>query len=132
MRILLVDDEPDILDILRRMLPAEAICDMASDGDEALEQVRKALAEEKPYDLITMDIRMERVDGHEAAKGIRKLEEEQGIQLGDGSKILMVTAVENAENVLESFHRDGADGYLTKPFLYSEVKKELRKLGISY
>lgn len=79
-----------------------------------------------------MDIRRERVEEHEAAKQIRELEEKHGIEIGDGSKILMVTAVQNAENVLESFHRDGADGYLNKPFLYSDVKKELQKLGISY
>ena len=116
--ILVVDDDPRITDLLRRILAFEGYSvNVASSGDEAL---RKAL--ERPPDLIVLDIMLPGVDGLEVARRLRAA--------GDSVPILMLTARDAVPNRVEGLEA-GADDYLVKPFapeeLVARVKAVLRR-----
>ena len=103
--ILVVDDEPPILELVRYTLEDEQIRVLeASDGVQALEVAQTA----RP-DLILLDVQMPRLDGLEVCRRLRA-----DTALG-GTRIVMLTAagqeVDRARGLAA-----GADEYLTKPF----------------
>lgn len=103
-RVLVVDDLPDNLEMLRELLEPEGYCvDTAADGQEAVD---KALA--APPDLVIMDVSMPRMDGIEAC---RRLKSEPRTRL---VPIVLVTALGHRENRLHGIAA-GADDFLTKP-----------------
>ena len=82
-----------------------------------------------PYDLVLLDIMMPGIDGQEALRQIRGWEEEQGISLGRGTKIIMTTCLDDPRNVLGAFQR-GCESYLVKPIDREKLMGEIRKLGL--
>jgi two-component system chemotaxis response regulator CheY len=66
------------------------------------------------YDLICMDIMMPEMDGREAVRQVRALEESHGIFSSSGAKIVMTTAVEEIKEVIHCF-QELCDAYLMKP-----------------
>jgi two-component system chemotaxis response regulator CheY len=83
-------------------------------GKEAVEAVRLALEQGQKYDLICMDIMMPEMDGREAVRQVRVLEESRGILSSSGAKIIMTTAVEDIKEVIQCF-QELCDAYLMKP-----------------
>ena len=119
-RILLVDDEPDILEIISYNLIQEGYQVItAEDGIEAIEQGRK----EKPH-LIILDVMMPEMDGIEACERLRKIPELQE------TVITFLTARSEDYSQMAGFDV-GADDYITKPIkpkvLMSKVKALLRR-----
>ena len=103
-RVLVVDDLPDNLEMLRELLEPEGYCvETAADGQEAID---KALA--APPDLVLMDVSMPRVDGLEAC---RRLKADPRTRL---VPVVLVTALGHRENRLRGIAA-GADDFLTKP-----------------
>jgi two-component system chemotaxis response regulator CheY len=129
MNILLVDD--DILN--RRLLEAQfsrfGECDTASDGEEAILAFKSGWDNHKPYDLICMDIMMPNVDGREALKRIRQIENDLGIKDEERAKVIMITALEDADAVVGSYE-EGATAYLVKPVTLEKAANELERLGL--
>ncbi|NNJ89340.1 MAG: response regulator transcription factor [Eudoraea sp.] len=120
-RILLVDDEPDILEILKYNLTSEGYkVSTAKNGMEGVEKAKK----KKPH-LIILDVMMPEMDGIEACEKIRKIE---GLQ---DTIITFLTARGEDYSQLAGFDA-GADDYITKPVkpkvLMSKVKALLRRL----
>ncbi len=120
-KILLVDDEPDILEIVGYNLTAEGYNVLTAEN--GLQAVKKA-KKEKPQ-LIIMDVMMPEMDGIEACEQIRKLPE-----LSD-TIITFLTARGEDYSQVAGFDA-GADDYITKPIkpkvLVSKVKALLRRL----
>jgi len=121
-KILLVDDEPDILEILSYNLSAEGYqISTASNGVEAVKKAKKHL----PH-LIIMDVMMPEMDGIEACEKIRTLP-----QLKD-TIITFLTARGEDYSQVAGFEA-GADDYITKPIkpkvLISKIKSLLRRLN---
>ena len=121
-KILLVDDEPDILEILSYNLKAEGYqISTASNGVEAVKKAKKHL----PH-LIIMDVMMPEMDGIEACEKIRILP-----QLKD-TIITFLTARGEDYSQVAGFEA-GADDYITKPIkpkvLISKIKSLLRRLN---
>ena len=113
--ILVVDDDPRITDLLRRILAFEGYSvSVAPSGDEAL---RKAL--ERPPDLMVLDIMLPGVDGLEVARRLRAA--------GDSVPILMLTARDAVPNRVEGLEA-GADDYLVKPFAPEELVARVKAL----
>jgi DNA-binding response OmpR family regulator len=114
MRILVVDDDPEIVSFVKRGLAYEGYTvDTAADGPEALSKAR-----EREPDLVVLDIMMPGIDGIEVAKRLRQ---------GGDVPILMLTAkgtVADKVTGLES----GADDYLVKPFAFDELLARARAL----
>ncbi|MAP80191.1 MAG: DNA-binding response regulator [Aequorivita sp.] len=118
--ILLVDDEPDILEIIRYNLTTEGYTvETADNGVEAIKQAKKL----KPQ-LIIMDVMMPEMDGIEACENIRAIPE-----LSE-TVITFLTARGEDYSQMAGFDA-GADDYITKPIkpkvLVSKVKALLRR-----
>ncbi|HAQ23419.1 MAG TPA: DNA-binding response regulator [Acidimicrobiaceae bacterium] len=118
MRILVVDDEADLLDALARGLRREGYAvDTATDGDEAL-----AKASWTPYDLVCLDLTMPGIDGLEVCARLRS-EPPEGV----APRVLMLTARDTIEDRIRGLDV-GADDYLVKPFAFDELSARIRSL----
>jgi len=120
-KILLVDDEPDILEIVGYNLAQEGYQIVtAENGKEAIAKAKK----EHPH-LIIMDVMMPEMDGMEATEAIRKMPELKDVI------ITFLTARSEDYSQVAGFDA-GADDYITKPIkpklLVSKVKALLRRL----
>lgn len=119
-KVLIVDDEKNIVDIIKFNLKKEGYQVLtASDGEEGV-----AVAFAENPDLILLDIMMPKMDGYEACKKIREKK---------GTPIIMLTArAEEVDKVLGL--EMGADDYVTKPFgireLMARVKANLRRFDV--
>ncbi len=104
-------------------------CDVAIDGVEAVAAIELALDNSRPYDLVCLDIMMPNMDGQAALHEIRKLETKHGIQIGDGSKIIMTTALSDPKNILRAFDEQ-CEGYIVKPVTSEKIIKLLKDLNL--
>jgi two-component system OmpR family response regulator len=115
MHLLVVDDEPKVVALLRRALNREGhTLEVATTGDEALK-----LCGEGSYDAIVLDVMIPPPDGLEVCRQVRKK--------GIWTPILLLTgrnAVEDRVSGLDA----GADDYLPKPFSLNELSARLRAL----
>ncbi|MCP4750269.1 MAG: response regulator [Proteobacteria bacterium] len=128
MKILIVDDDLINRKFLKAMLTGYGETDMAADGVEAVEYVKKGLETNDVYDVVFLDIMMPNMDGHQTLQKIREIEDENNIVVGDGSKIVMVTALANKENVLSAFS-DGCEYYLVKPLQQTRLFDLMKEMG---
>ena len=102
MHILLAEDEARLREIVRDYFAAHgAACDLARDGEEALELLR-----ENDYDAILLDVLMPGLDGFAVCRRLRE---------GSGAPVIFLTALGGEEDVLRGYGL-GADDYVTKPF----------------
>ena len=115
-RILLVDDEPDVRDMIRIFLGrcGEVEVDVASDGLAGCEMALASKAEGKPYDLVLMDVRMPRLDGCEATRRLRRD--------GWAGPVVALTA-QALPGDRETCLAAGCDEYLTKPSAPKEIRR---------
>lgn len=108
-RILVVDDEQDLCEILQYNLSAAGFeADTVYSAEEAQNK------DIRSYDLLLLDIMLPGISGFELAKQIKSREETAKIP------IIFLTAKDNEEDTLQGFNL-GADDYVTKPFSVREV-----------
>ena len=129
MRTLIVEDDFTNRLVLQQLLKSYGPCHIAVDGQEAVEAVGLSLKTNEPYDLICLDIMMPKLDGHEALKHIRALEEAKGIWSTYGAKVVMTTALGGMKNVNAAFG-NLCDAYLVKPIDASKLFEILRQLSL--
>jgi DNA-binding response OmpR family regulator len=116
MRVLVVEDEPSMGELIRRVLVAERnVVDLVEDGVGAL-----ALAKAGGYDAIVLDRMLPDLDGTEVLQLLRSR--------GDRTPVLMLTALDSVDQRVAGLDA-GADDYLAKPFAFSELLARLRALG---
>jgi excisionase family DNA binding protein len=107
-RILVVDDEANIRDLLAKTLAlAEYDVDLAPDGRAALDRLRLF-----PYDLLITDLRMPGVDGLTVIKEARRLKAD--------IPVIIITGFSSEASAIEAVNL-GVSGYLTKPFRVPRV-----------
>lgn len=117
--VLVVDDTPSIRFLIRTNLELAGFeVDEASDGVECLEYLRSA---ERLPDLITVDVKMPRLDGMQTVVAIR------AEQRFDPVRVVMVTTQGHPLDVQRG-RQAGADDYLTKPFDPDELVATVRKV----
>ncbi|MGH8997040.1 MAG: response regulator transcription factor [Acidimicrobiales bacterium] len=115
MRLLVVEDDPQMAKLLKRGLEEEGNrVDVAADGPDAV-----WMATENPYTAIVLDVMLPGFDGFEVARQIRAA--------GRWAPILMLTARTSVGDRVEGLDA-GADDYLAKPFSFSELSARLRAL----
>jgi two-component system chemotaxis response regulator CheY len=113
-RVLLVEDDFVSRLLLQTFLSRYGECHVAVNGREGVEAFRNAMEQGQKYDLICTDIMMPEMDGREAVRQIRAIEESRGILSTNGVKIIMATAVEDVKEVSRCFE-ELCDAYLVKP-----------------
>jgi two-component system response regulator MprA len=111
-RILIVEDEAEIADYLRRGLAYEGFAvEVAPDGATAL-----AAARERPPDVVVLDLMLPGIDGIEVAQRLRA---------GSTVPIIMLTARDAVADRVAGLEH-GADDYLVKPFAFEELLARIR------
>lgn len=115
MRILLVEDDADLAQFIRKGLKEEQYAvDVATDGEEGLE-----LALNTAYDLLILDIMLPKLDGLTLCRRIR--------DKGNMTPVLLLTARNTLEDKVSGFDT-GADQFLPKPFAFVELLAQIRAL----
>lgn len=116
MRILLVEDEPKMAALIKRVMTAEHhVVDVAGDGVAAL-----AFGEAGEYDVVVLDRMLPDLDGLEVLRLMRA----RGLR----SPVLLLTALGSVEERVSGLDA-GADDYLGKPFAFAELLARVRALG---
>lgn len=120
MELLLVEDESSVISLIQRGLKYEDFhITVAIDGLSGLK-----IASSKKFDLIILDVMLPNINGLDVCRQIRKFDSDV--------PILILTALDQTEDVVEAFNRD-ADDYMTKPFKLEELKarihRQLRKVS---
>ena len=115
MRLLIIEDEPDMLRALIRGFEKKGyVVDGASDGEEGLE-----LALIGGYDVIVLDLNLPGMDGLDILKEIRSAD--------DGQRIIIVSARAAFQHRIAGLDL-GANDYLIKPFDFGELEARVRSL----
>src|SRR4051794_33472506 len=115
MRVLIVEDEPRVAELLRRGLEEEG------HGARAVPRGEEALAEalHSPWDALVLDVGLPGIDGYETCRRLRAR--------GDRTPVLMLTAFDDVDDRVRGLDA-GADDYLAKPFSFEELLARLRAL----
>jgi two-component system chemotaxis response regulator CheY len=129
MRILIAEDDLISRKFLNKFLSQYGECDIVIDGLEALDAFLISLQDEKPYNLICLDIMMPKVDGVKVLKTIRDLETQKGMLPEKRTKVIMTTALAEADYVQKAFEI-GCDAYAAKPIDTTKLLDVIKKLGL--
>ena len=115
MRILLIEDDKEIIDFLKRSLEAENfVVDTAEDGEKGSFEART-----NDYDLIILDVNLPKKGGGYVCKEIRSK--------GKNTPILMLSVDSEVDTKVKCLN-DGADDYLSKPFSFEELLARIKAL----
>ncbi len=113
MRILIIEDEQKMAEILKRGLEEENFAvEIANDGDTGL-----TIGKEQKFDVILLDVTLPGMDGFDVAKELRAAHIK--------TPILMLTARDSTEMKVRGLD-SGADDYITKPFAFAELLARIR------
>ena len=113
MRVLVVEDEAKMRDVLRRGLEAAGYAvEVAADGEEALARIERG-----DHDAIVLDIKLPGIDGFEVCRQLRRAEV--------WTPVLLLTALGDIDDRIAGLDA-GADDYLVKPFAFGELLSRVR------
>ncbi|MGF6375956.1 two-component system OmpR family response regulator [Clostridiales Family XIII bacterium PM5-7] len=114
-RILIVDDDPNIREVLSVLLGSEGyVVEQAEDGEIALEKINNL----KDIDLVILDIMMPGLSGVEVCANIRKI---------SLVPVLFLTAKSQDQDKVDAY-TEGGDDYLVKPFSQTELLMKVKSL----
>jgi len=115
-KILIVEDDLELLNFLKEKLSNRFIVDIAEDGEIAVKKIK----ENRP-DLLILDIMLPKLDGFSILKFVR--ENYKGIL------VILATAKDKLEDIKEGYKLE-ADYYITKPYKLEEISKAIELLFI--
>ena len=113
-RVLVVDDDPAMLDILcqyMKIIGLEAVC--VNSGESALKEFKRGV-----FDIVISDIKMANMDGLTLLSEIKRIDYEV--------LFIIITGYPSIETVLEAMKK-GAIDYLVKPFKFDEIKIKIER-----
>lgn len=117
-KILIVDDELSIVEVLKSLLTREGhIISTSADGKDALKQLK-----EQVFDLLITDIRLPEIDGISLLRRARELQSHLAV--------IVITAYAKVDNAVEAM-KNGAFDYVTKPFKFDELLLTVQR-ALSY
>ena len=129
MKVLIAEDDFASRKFMLRFFAKYGECDVTVDGKEAVEAYKMAIECGEPYDLICLDIMMPEMDGHQALRAIRKIEEESGVAEDKRVKIVMTTALSETRHVTKAFE-NGCTAYAGKPINQDKLEAMLKKFKL--
>lgn len=112
-KVLIIDDEPNVLSVLDALLASQYECQTATNAIEALEYLKK-----ETYDLVLSDIVMPGMSGLELLEEINRLSRE--------TIVILISGNLNIQSAIEAMRR-GAYDYVTKPFNLSDVETAVER-----
>lgn len=128
-KILIVEDDLMSREMMSAILEPYGTCHMAANGAEGLDAFRTALDQNRPYDLICLDLVMPGMTGHEVIKTIRGVEEERNILPPECAKVIIVSAMRDCDNIMGAFINQ-CEAYLVKPVATNDILKQLHSFGL--
>ena len=130
MKVLIIEDDAVSRKMIEMIIkPIAKEYDLAKDGGIALDFFNKSVESKNCYDVVLLDIMLPKMDGQTLLRKFRQKEKEYDLLGNKGSKIIMVSALSDAGNILEAFNNQ-CDGYLTKPYNKTSLIIELKKLQL--
>lgn len=122
LNVLVADDNPTNIEVVRRMLKLEKVHDVtiARDGREAYELVKAHMERSRMFDLIFMDVQMPNLDGMQSTRLIR--------EMGYGAPIVALTAFSEESN-RKACMESGMNEFLAKPIRRAALKSVLTKFA---
>lgn len=129
LRALVIDDDEVCSERLKMLLEGYFDCTSADNGQKGFEIYKRSIVEKEHFDLITLDINMPKMNGHQTLEAIRKLEKRYGMEGLDGVKVIIITSEDGKKHVFSSF-REGCEGYVVKSNIGEKLLDELAKLGL--
>lgn len=130
-KILVVEDEFISRTLLMEMLSPFGDCEAVTNGREAVDALEKSYtAPVNRYDLVCLDIMMPKMSGHEVLRELRLMEQAHGVSGPDATKVLMVTALDDAQNIMQALVEGQCQAYLTKPISRAKLEEQLRHLRL--
>ena len=129
LKILIAEDDMTSRKFLYSFMTKYGECDVVVDGLEAIDAYMISMREKKPYDLICLDIMMPKIDGVKVLKAIREMEINKFILPEKRVKIIMTTALSEAELVKEAFQY-GCEAYASKPINLNKLIEVMKKIGL--
>ncbi len=130
MKTLIVEDDELNRELLVELFSEYGPVESAGNGFSALDLFQDASNMGQPFDLICMDIMMPDLDGQQALREIRELETDRGLASEDIVKVVMMTGLDDRENVTNAYVEGGCHGYLTKPVAIKDIIAMLVHLGL--
>ena len=130
MKSLIVDDEFANRELLAHILRPYGECVKVADGLEAVDVFRQHLAMGEPFDLVLLDIMMPNMDGQETLVAIRQAEKQvygRSLHSKDYAFIIMQTAVDDPQQLVDSYFKGKCNGYLTKPITRAVIIDKLER-----
>jgi two-component system chemotaxis response regulator CheY len=116
---------------LKFFLADHAEIEVAVNGREAVDQFQLALSQQKPFDLVLLDIIMPEMDGQQALKLIRFAEQHDLTPDRKKAVIIMTTALNSPENMEEALWEGDCTDYLVKPIVRADLMAMLRRYGLT-
>ena len=113
LKVLVVDDEDAVRSLVKSLLEAESfVVQSAGDGEEAIELIRSKSEEGDRFDIILLDIKMQKVDGFEVLRFAKASVPE--------TKVIMATAYADVKNAIRST-RLGTSDFIAKPYDLDDI-----------
>lgn len=129
MRILIVDDEQFICELLAEFLKSFGEVEYLTDGSLALSKIENARNEGNPYKLMCLDLNLCGFDGIDILKEVRGQESSINIQEEDKLQVIVITSSYESKFFFEA-HDAGCQAYLTKPILRDDLLIKLEDLKL--
>ncbi len=129
LKILIVEDDPTSVILLKTFLARYDVeIHTAGNGKDAVTMFIDEFTQNKPYDLIFMDIMMPKLDGTEALIQIKQYEESCNVSKDKQTKVIMTTAIDDKKIILKTVLQGNITAYLTKPLDIGRLKTLLHKI----
>ncbi len=129
LKALVIDDDIVCRDRLKMLLSDFFDCTFACDGKEGSDLYARSLEEQDRFELITLDINMPKMNGHETLEAIRQAEEKCGIGGLDGVRVIMTTSESSSKHVFAAF-REGCEAYVVKAEMGAKLLDAVVQLGL--
>ncbi len=130
MKILVVDDNPVNRKLMEQILSDHGECSAAADGLEAVEMFTQALKVNERDNLVCLDIMIPKLDGQEVLRQLRAAEREAELEEPERSKVMMVSSLDDSENIMQAFTKGHCDAYIMKPISRAKMQYHLQEMNL--
>lgn len=129
MKILILEDDRSLLDLLTRRMAEYGECYATDNGIDAVRAFDEAMVNQDPFELALLDIMLPGMSGYEVLEKIRQIEAQWKKDGLEGATVIMVTALNTSKDILQAF-RGNCEAYMTKPYTKKDLEQILTSLGI--